>query len=141
VSAIDLTPEFVELARLLTVRCSLSEKIDYRQGSALALPFEAASFDHVWCDNVIMNIADRKTLVREVARVLRSNGCFSCVEAAQGKAGPPSFPLPWASDSSTSFLVRPEEMGDIGSGRIAHHRAARFRRGIGKTRCAAASGE
>jgi cyclopropane fatty-acyl-phospholipid synthase-like methyltransferase len=28
VSAIDLTPKFVELARLLTMRCGLSEKID-----------------------------------------------------------------------------------------------------------------
>jgi ubiquinone/menaquinone biosynthesis C-methylase UbiE len=110
VSVIDLTPEFVELARLLTMRCGLSEKIDYRQGSALALPFEAGSFDHVWCHHVTMNIADKKTLAREAARVLRRNGRFSCVEVAQGKAGPLSFPLPWASDPSASFLVTPEEM-------------------------------
>jgi ubiquinone/menaquinone biosynthesis C-methylase UbiE len=110
VSAIDLTLEFVELARLLTARCGPSEKIDYRQGSALALPFEAGSFDHVWCHHVTMNIADRKTLAREVARVLRRNGRFSCVEVAQGEARPLGFPLPWASDPSTSFLATPEEM-------------------------------
>src|ERR1700736_2741964 len=80
VSAIDLTPEFVELARVLTARCGLADSIDYRQASALALPFEDASFDHVWCHNVTMNIADRVTLAREVARVLRRQGRFSCVE-------------------------------------------------------------
>jgi SAM-dependent methyltransferase len=107
VSAIDLTPEFVELARVPTARCGLADSIDYRQGSALALPFEDASFDHVWCHNVTMNIADRVTLAREVARVLRRQGRFSCVESAQGPAGPPVFPLPWASDPSESFLARP----------------------------------
>jgi hypothetical protein len=40
VSAIDLTPEFVELARVLTARCVLADSIDYRQGSVLAIPFE-----------------------------------------------------------------------------------------------------
>lgn len=110
VSAIDLTPEFVELARILTARCGLADSIDYRQASALALPFEDASFDHVWCHNVAMNIADRVTLAREVVRVLRRQGRFSCVETAQGPAGPPVFPLPWAIDPSASSLVTPEAM-------------------------------
>ena len=57
-----------------------------------------------------MNIADKETLAREAARVLRGNGGFSCVEVEQGKARPPSFPLPWASDPSASFLATPEEM-------------------------------
>jgi sarcosine/dimethylglycine N-methyltransferase len=110
VSAVDLTPEFVELARILTARCGLADSIDYRQASALALPFEDASFDHVWCHNVTMNIADRVTLARQVARVLRRQARFSCVETAQGPAGPPSFPLPWAIDASASCLATPEAM-------------------------------
>jgi ubiquinone/menaquinone biosynthesis C-methylase UbiE len=110
VSAIDLTPEFVELARVLTARCGLTDSIDYRQASALALPFGDESFDHVWCHNVTMNIADKTTLVREVARVLRHRGRFSCVETAQGPGGPPLFPLPWASDPAASCLTTPEAM-------------------------------
>ena len=57
-----------------------------------------------------MNIADRVTLAREVARVLRRRGRFSCVETAQGPAGPPVFPLPWAIDPSSSYLATPEAM-------------------------------
>jgi ubiquinone/menaquinone biosynthesis C-methylase UbiE len=110
VSAIDITPEFVELARILTERCGLADNIDYRQGSALALPFADATFDHVWCHNVTMNIGDRATLAREVARVLRRQGRFSCVEITQGPGGPPSFPLPWADDPSASALATPEAM-------------------------------
>ena len=59
VSAIDLTPEFVATARLLSERCGLGERITFRQASALALPFADATFDHVWCHNVTMNIADK----------------------------------------------------------------------------------
>jgi ubiquinone/menaquinone biosynthesis C-methylase UbiE len=109
VSAIDLTPDFVEIARELTSRCGL-EGIEFRQANALALPFEDRSFDHVWCHNVTMNIGDKDRLVREVARVLRPQGRFSCVEVEQGPAGAPRFPLPWAREPSSSFLVTPEAM-------------------------------
>jgi len=59
VSGIDLTPEFVATAEALTGRVGLSERVDFRQGSALALPFPDASFDLAWSQNVAMNIADR----------------------------------------------------------------------------------
>jgi sarcosine/dimethylglycine N-methyltransferase len=110
VTAIDLTPEYLEVARVLTARCGLGDAIEFRPGNALALPFPAASFDHVWCHNVTMNIADRATLAREVARVVRPKGRFSCVETAQGPSGPPQFPLPWAVDPAGSALTTPEAM-------------------------------
>jgi SAM-dependent methyltransferase len=110
VAAIDLTPNFVEAARILTARCGLAERIEFRQANALALPFEDGTFDHVWSYAVTMNIADKEGLGREVARVLKPGGRFSCNEIARGSGGPPTFPLPWASDEETSFLVSPAEM-------------------------------
>ena len=44
VAAIDLTPNFVEAARILTARCGLAERIEFRQANALALPFEDGTF-------------------------------------------------------------------------------------------------
>jgi SAM-dependent methyltransferase len=110
VTGLDLTPEFVEIARVLTARCGLGERIEFRQGSALDLPFAAASFDRVWCHNVTMNIGDKAKLASEVARVLQRGGRFVCAETEQGPGGALIFPLPWASDASSSFLVTPEEM-------------------------------
>ncbi len=110
VSAIDLTPEFVATARLLSERCGLGERIAFRQASALALPFADATFDHVWCHNVTMNIADKTGLAREAARVAKPGGRFSCVEVAQGPAGAPVYPLPWADDVASSFLATPAAM-------------------------------
>ena len=45
-----------------------------------------------------MNIADKEGLAREVARVLKPGGRFSCNEIEQGTAEAPLFPLPWADD-------------------------------------------
>jgi SAM-dependent methyltransferase len=110
VAAIDLTPNFVEVARILTARCGLADRIEIRQANALALPFEDGTFDHVWSYAVTMNIPDKEGLGREVARVLKPGGCFSCNEIAQGTGGAPVFPLVWATDEASSFLVSPAVM-------------------------------
>jgi sarcosine/dimethylglycine N-methyltransferase len=74
------------------------------------LPFQDGTFDHVWSYAVTMNVADKEGLGREVARVLKPSGRFSCNEIARGSGGAPAFPLPGASDGETSFLVSPAEM-------------------------------
>ncbi|HET7847954.1 MAG TPA: methyltransferase domain-containing protein [Pseudolabrys sp.] len=113
VTGIDLTPEFIDVARTLTERCHLADRIDYRVGNALDLPFADASFDHVWSHNVTMNIQDKAGFVGEAARVLKPGGHFSLAEVEAGPSGQPAFPVPWASDSSSSFLVSPDEMRTV----------------------------
>jgi ubiquinone/menaquinone biosynthesis C-methylase UbiE len=110
VTGVDLSPEFLEIARELTRRCRMTERIEFRQGDALQLPLAEGTFDHIWCHAVTMNIPDKRRLASEVARVLKPGGTFSCYEMAQGSGGALIFPLPWASDSSASFVVTPEEM-------------------------------
>ena len=88
----------------------MADRIEFRQGDALDLPFAESTFDHVWCHNVTMNIQDKRKLASEVARVLKPGGRFSCSEVGQGPGGAPIFPLPWATDASASFLVTPAMM-------------------------------
>ena len=110
VSGIDLTHEFIDVARELTRRCDMDEQSTFEQGDALAMPYADAAFDHVYCHNVTMNIEDKAGFAREVARVLKTGGRFSCVEVAQGPAGDPHYPLPWARTPETSYLVSPDQM-------------------------------
>jgi SAM-dependent methyltransferase len=111
VTGIDLTREFTEVAVELTARCGLAGKASFRQANALDLPFEAASFDHVWCHNVTMNIPDKRRFASEVARVLKPARRLSCVEVSRGPSGAAIvFPVPWARVAAHSFLVTPEEM-------------------------------
>ncbi|TMJ89465.1 MAG: methyltransferase domain-containing protein [Alphaproteobacteria bacterium] len=108
VNGLDLTAEFVALAGMLAQRTRLADKVTYRQGNALDLPFPDASFDVVWSQNAAMNIADRDRLYGEMRRVLRPGGRLALQDVAAGPGGEPYYPTPWASDKSISFLFPPQ---------------------------------
>jgi SAM-dependent methyltransferase len=108
VSGIDLTTEFVRVAETLTQLTGLVGRVDYRQGSALDLPFEDLSFNVVWSQNVAMNIADRERLYREMRRVLKPAGKLALQEVASGPGGPPLYPVQWARTPDISFLYSQE---------------------------------
>jgi ubiquinone/menaquinone biosynthesis C-methylase UbiE len=109
VTGIDLTAEFCEIARALTGAVGLADRVKFEQGNVLAMPFADASFDGAYSMNVSMNIADKAGLFREIRRVLKPRAWFVLAEIAQGPAGPPAYPTPWARSAETSFLATPDE--------------------------------
>jgi len=109
VTGIDLTAEFVTVAIELARRSGLAGQVDFKQASALDLPFADGSFDLAWSQNVAMNIADRPRYYAEMRRVLRPGGRLAIQDVAQGPAGAPHYPVMWADTPATSFLRTPEE--------------------------------
>src|SRR6516165_10425914 len=105
VSGIDLTAEFVRVAEMLTRLTGLVDKVDYRQGDALSLPFEGDTFDVVWSQNAAMNIADRDRLYRGMHVVLKPGGKLALQEVAAGPGGAPYYPVQWAREPGISFLL------------------------------------
>ena len=108
VSGVDLTAEFCRVAEMLTRLTGLTERVDYRQGNALDLPFDDRSFDVVWSQNAAMNITDRDRLYGEMHRVLKPGGRLALQEVAAGEGGPPHYPVPWARHAGISFLLTPQ---------------------------------
>lgn len=110
VTGIDLSADLCNAARLLAESQGLGQKVDFRSGDATSLPFAAASFDVVYSQHVAMNIADKAALYAEIARVLEPGGRFGLYDLLQGSGDELYFPVPWAVDATTSFLVTPEAL-------------------------------
>jgi SAM-dependent methyltransferase len=104
VIGVDLSPGFIEAAIYLTTRSGLSHRVTFQVGNALHLPFEDAAFDVVFLQHVAMNIADRAALYTEVHRILTPGGRFATYDLVLGD-GDVVYPVPWARDASTSFLL------------------------------------
>ena len=109
VTGIDLTAEFCRAAEALNAATGMTGRVHIRQGSALALPFEDASFDRAYSQNVAMNIADKPTFYREAFRVLKPGSVLALSNLGAGPSGPPHYPVPWAAVPENSFLATPEQ--------------------------------
>jgi ubiquinone/menaquinone biosynthesis C-methylase UbiE len=104
VTGVDLTEEFVRVAESLTRRTKLDGLAEFRQGSALQLPFEAGTFDGAYMIHVGMNIADKSGIFREVRRVLKPAGLFTVFDIVRAGEGAIRYPVPWASSEESSFV-------------------------------------
>ena len=112
VTGIDLTEEYIETGNALCSWVKLDERISLQQGSALAIPFQDETFDRAYMMHVAMNIEDKVQLFKEVYRVLRPGAVFGVYDVMLDKGGELSYPVPWATDKSTSHLAAPVHYKD-----------------------------
>jgi SAM-dependent methyltransferase len=77
---VDREALWVEKATERAAASGLGGRFEYRVGSAEALPFDAASFDVVTCQTVLMHVAEPERVVSEMMRVLRPGGLLLAAE-------------------------------------------------------------
>jgi ubiquinone/menaquinone biosynthesis C-methylase UbiE len=77
VTGLDATRRMDEEARRRTGEAGLSDRIDYRLGNALDMPFPASTFDVVWGQDAWCYITDKQRLVEECVRVLKLGGVLA----------------------------------------------------------------
>jgi len=113
VTGIDLTPEYITVAKALTTQLGLHEMIDFEIGSALAMPFDNAYFDAGISMHVAMNIPDRASLYAEIARVIKPGGVFGLYDVMKKNGDELTYPMPWAETAETSHLATAEATFDL----------------------------
>jgi SAM-dependent methyltransferase len=104
VTGIDLSPDFVDLARRLTERVGLTGQVTFDVGSATRLPYGDGTFARALLSHVGMNIPDKAPVFAEVRRVLEHGGLFAVYEQMRTGDGELTYPLPWAEDETSSFV-------------------------------------
>jgi len=130
VTGIDLSPDFIDLARNLTARVGLAELVTFDLGSATAMPYEDGTFSRAMLNHVGMNIAKKDRVFAEVRRVLEPDGLFAVYEQMRMGDGDLAYPMPWADDETSSFVETRERYDEL-------LRAAGFRIEVNEDRTAA----
>ncbi|MGE0002801.1 MAG: class I SAM-dependent methyltransferase [Fimbriimonadaceae bacterium] len=113
VTGVDLTPEFVQVARELTRRTMPVAPVEFVNASATSLPMADGAFDGAWMQHVSMNIESKEELFAELARVVRPGGRLAAHEVIAGPGGAAYLPAPWASAEGSSFLVREDAIREV----------------------------
>jgi SAM-dependent methyltransferase len=108
VTGIDLSDEYIDAAERLTQLLNMQERVRFHATSALDLPFDDNTFDGAWSIQMNMNVEDKLGWLKEAYRVIKPGGRAVLYEVCGHKNTPIHFPVPWAQDSSMSFLVPPE---------------------------------
>lgn len=113
VTGIDITQEYIDVANALAELTGLEKIVNFKQASALDLPFEDNTFDVAWTEHVQMNIIDKRTFYGEIARVTKPGGLLLFHDIFKGENETIHYPVPWADDKSINFLVTSEEIREI----------------------------
>jgi ubiquinone/menaquinone biosynthesis C-methylase UbiE len=112
VTGIDLTPEFIDVANVLSERVRLSDQLQFEAASALSMPFADAKFDAAITIHVAMNIHDRESFYGEIARVMKPGSLLGVFDIMRNNDDDLVFPLPWAQSAATSHLITAQETAD-----------------------------
>lgn len=106
---VDLSETQYRTATRFTELVGLQDRVRFKHGSALALPFEDNQFDVLVIQHVAMQISEKDQLFGECARVIRSGGSLAMHELFGTEGTEPHFPLPWATEPAMSALETLDE--------------------------------
>ena len=113
VTVLDLTEAYCRIGEHLTARTNLTDRVEFRHGNALALPFDEASFDVVWTQHSSMNFADKAAQYAQIHRVLRPGGRLAQHEVTLGSGEALHYPVPWARSQAATFLEPPDKLREL----------------------------
>lgn len=100
---LELSETLYQTAVKFTDLVGLQKRVQFRQGSALSLPFGDGEFNVVMMQHVAMQISEKDQLFGELTRVVKPGGCLAMHELFAGE-GEIYYPLAWASEPSMSAL-------------------------------------
>jgi sarcosine/dimethylglycine N-methyltransferase len=83
VTGLELTESRCQAANRLTALVRLDEKVKFRCGNALAMPFADGTFDVAVSQEAFVHVPDKPRLIRECARVVRSGGHIAFTDIVQ----------------------------------------------------------
>jgi len=107
VTGLDLSPDFLVLARKKVEEAGLSDQVSFQEGDVRELPFDDDSFDWVWSANCVGYAPlEPLPMVKELTRVVKPGGVVAIL-AWSSQMLLPGYPLLEARLNATSAGIAP----------------------------------
>jgi demethylmenaquinone methyltransferase/2-methoxy-6-polyprenyl-1,4-benzoquinol methylase len=75
VTGVDISPANLAAARELAAETDLGDRVEFREGDLLRLPFGEDAFDWAWCEDTLWpGFLDPQAGIQELCRVVRPGG-------------------------------------------------------------------
>jgi len=111
VTGLDLSPEFLALAREKASESGISEQVSYQEGDVRQIPFDDDSFDWVWSANCVGYAPlEPLPLIKELTRVIKPGGMLAILAWSSEKLLP-GYPLLEACLNATTSGIAPFTKG------------------------------
>ncbi|MFD2204162.1 SAM-dependent methyltransferase [Kiloniella antarctica] len=112
VTGVDLSTEYCATGRALNKWVGLQDLVRLDHGDVTDLSrYEDNSFDGAWTIHVGMNVENKAKFYAEIFRVLKPGTSFLIYDVVAKSAQLPLyFPMPWARNESSSFVVTIENL-------------------------------
>ncbi|NQY13909.1 MAG: methyltransferase domain-containing protein [Henriciella sp.] len=91
IDAIDVAPPMLQFGEAETARQELSDRISFHQASADRLPFEADTFDHLYCQQGLQFFPDKVAALTEMKRVMKPGAKLALSVWTAADNGNPAF--------------------------------------------------
>ena len=91
VVGIDISDDLLDEAKAIAARKGLEDKLDFRVGDALDLPFADGEFDVAISQAMLILVGDKQKAIREAMRVMRPGGRSGWLELSWKKQPPAEF--------------------------------------------------
>lgn len=83
VTGLDATKKMFDEAIIRTEHEDLTQLVSYELGDSQKMPFKAGTFDVVWGQDAWCYVTDKRKLLSEAARVIKSNGTIAFTDWIQ----------------------------------------------------------
>jgi len=80
IEGIDFSRELIGIGKKKVKKANLSNRITFREGDAVRLPYKDEQFDAITITFGLRNIHNRLRALKEFHRVTKPEGCFVCLE-------------------------------------------------------------
>jgi demethylmenaquinone methyltransferase/2-methoxy-6-polyprenyl-1,4-benzoquinol methylase len=111
ITGLDLSPGFLAHAKAIVAEAGLADRISFKEGNVIQLPFDSDTFDWVWSANCIgYTPLEHVQVVKEAVRVVKPGGSVIILLWASQQLLP-GYPLLESHLNATSSGIAPFTKG------------------------------